>query len=385
MNLLERIAFNILFNTVLSFFVGITMAVVAMFVFRIKRPSFHLYLYSLPFLKIIYDVFRGVPPDSYVWTDLNYLALPTGYGRWLSLSLGWSNFAPIIAMRLAVGNKLKNEMAESVLYSVSVPDVLYSWALDHIGEYSITVVLGGVLLTSLVLIARRLISWVQFERSRFLDRKLVCKPIEIRKLAIRRIDIYVSPSYSGSPFTGGLLKPYICFPEGTYGMLTGEEREAVVAHEIGHIRHFDLQQSLMLSIMGDLFWFVPFYRLVSCEIDGLREIVADQYAAKSKVGHAVLAQAMIKIREINFSLPEPALYSAFAKNQSIFAKRIALILKQGNECRFASFQNLAHLIGGLVVTGAVLSANFGGNYEIEKPSARYQQVENLVKPRLGVE
>jgi hypothetical protein len=86
MNLLERIAFNILFNTVLSFFAGITIIVVTIYLFRIKSHSFRLYLFSLPFVKVLLDVFRGVPPDSYVWTDLNFFSLPSNLGGWLSIS-----------------------------------------------------------------------------------------------------------------------------------------------------------------------------------------------------------------------------------------------------------------------------------------------------------
>ena len=385
MNLLERIVFNILFNTVLSFISGIAIVVVAIWVCKIKSQAFRLYLYSLPFVKVLIDIFRGVPPDSYIWTDLNFFSLPSNLGGIMSLSTGFSKLGPILALKFGVSDKLRPEQSEPVLYSLSFPDVVYSWITDHVGRHSISVILALVLLISFFLTAYRLIAWVHFELLRIRDRKTSCSLVELKKLGVRSVDIYISSAYSGSPFTGGLFKPYICFPQSTYSLLSLTEREAVIAHEIGHIRHFDLFQSIIVSLMGDLFWFVPFYRMTARKIDIHREILADHYATSTNVSHGALAQALVKLKEFSLSPPKPALYSAFAKSKSTLELRVNLILNRQSEPQFKILRSIYFFSCGLVITGTVLSATFGGNYEIEKSQGMQQQVDGWIKRHLGIE
>jgi beta-lactamase regulating signal transducer with metallopeptidase domain len=245
--------------------------------------------------------------------------------------------------------------------------------------------LAFVLLVSFLLTAFRLIAWVQFESLRIRDRKTSCKLIALKKLGVRSVDIYISHAYSGSPFTGGLFNPYICFPQVSYSLLSPNERDAVIAHEIGHIRHFDLFQSMIVSLMGDLLWFVPFYRMTARKIDIHREILADHYATSTNVSHGALAQALVKLKEISLSPPKPALYSAFAKSKSTLEQRVNLILNRKSKPRFNIWRSIYFYSCGLVITGTVLSATFGGNYEIEKSQSMQQQVEGRIKRRLGIE
>jgi beta-lactamase regulating signal transducer with metallopeptidase domain len=51
-----------------------------------------------------------------------------------------------------------------------------------------------------------------------------------------------------------VLHPYICFPENAFRALSDSEREAVIQHEIAHIRHWDLLATLTVKVLGDVFW-----------------------------------------------------------------------------------------------------------------------------------
>jgi heat shock protein HtpX len=54
----------------------------------------------------------------------------------------------------------------------------------------------------------------------------------------------------GSPLTGN----HVAVTEGLLSSLEGEEVEAVLAHELGHIKHRDIQVTMLISVLPSLFY-----------------------------------------------------------------------------------------------------------------------------------
>ncbi len=374
----DCILFNILFNSVLSFLGGLLIASLGVQIFRIKSPELKLYLLSLPFIKVIVDIVRGIPPESYVWTNLNFYSLPENLGRRLSATVFFSEFGPRFALKLGIENKLNTNYSESLLYSISLPDAAYSWIKGNCGNLFIPLGLTVALSISLVLVIRRILAWIRFERGRVKDRKNNGLQLSLQKHRFRVVDIYLSPTYRGTPFTGGILKPYICFPNEAYNTLNEDERSDVIGHELAHMSHFDIVQTIIIRIIGDVFWFIPCYRMLARRVDQLREIVADKFSSKLGVDRAFLAKALIKLKSVEHRQPETATYSTLFEHKKSIVERVEYLVQPSTKTHSNFLKTFISGVGILLVTGAVLSSTFVGNYQIDHPSKISQYFERLM-------
>jgi len=73
------------------------------------------------------------------------------------------------------------------------------------------------------------------------------------KVMIANIDVPNAFAY-GSPLTG----PMVAVTKGLVGKMPREELEAVVAHEVGHLRHRDVVVMLMISLIPALIYYIGY-------------------------------------------------------------------------------------------------------------------------------
>lgn len=107
----------------------------------------------------------------------------------------------------------------------------------------------------------------------------------------------------GSPpvpaFTAGLLKPRIYIAEVLPQRLTPSEIEAVLLHEVCHLRRHDPLRTLAAAVVADIFFWVPMVRNTMTAIVARLEFAADDAARAS--GDAVVASAIIKVSDLTRS------------------------------------------------------------------------------------
>src|SRR5205807_386644 len=118
------------------------------------------------------------------------------------------------------------------------------------------------------LVARRVAGWAAFEAARRRDRRR-CELIGRERVGGRTVEIYVSLGFLGAPFTGGVLRPYVCLPATTLADLSADEQAAALAHELQHVRTLDVLQGALIELLGDLFWFLPFYGTLGRKLERL--------------------------------------------------------------------------------------------------------------------
>ena len=63
-----------------------------------------------------------------------------------------------------------------------------------------------------------------------------------------------------SPVTIGFLKPIILLPVAALNSLTPQQVEAVLLHELSHIRRYDYLINLVITLVHTLFYFNPFIK-----------------------------------------------------------------------------------------------------------------------------
>jgi heat shock protein HtpX len=75
--------------------------------------------------------------------------------------------------------------------------------------------------------------------------------VKTPKLMISKMLIPNAFAY-GSPLTGN----HVAITQGLLTSLEGEEVEAVLAHELGHIKHRDVQVTMLISVLPSLFYII---------------------------------------------------------------------------------------------------------------------------------
>lgn len=350
----SAVFFNLLANSTLSLMTGLLIVNFGLWLFRVETSRWKLFFLSLPFVKMLFDFSVGVPDNSIQFSGIDLFSLPP-HSRTIQIGAGTSFWGP----RLNAVLSIRGPNGE---YAASLGD--YLWALTNrpFGEILPLAIVISLLTVSAFLLIRRGRQVWRFEKTRLADRpeaRTLPSDFQLR----RPVDIYVSESFHGSPFTGGFWKPYICIPAAAANVLEKRELDAVIAHELGHVRSFDLFGTLFVQTLGDFFWFVPGYRRLSRKIDRLRELLADQAAVQMGAEPASLASALLKLRDLEEDSNHLALHSAFFRERSLLKTRIERLLGEHQEPPSRlGWQSrwLRWLVAFWIVIAALLST-FGGN------------------------
>ncbi|WP_317169490.1 M56 family metallopeptidase [Mucilaginibacter humi] len=155
-----------------------------------------------------------------------------------------------------------------------------------------------------------------------------------------------------APMVIGNLKPVILMPIGLLTALTTAEVEAILVHELAHIKRRDYLVNLLQSLMEIVFFFNPAVLWVSQLIKAERENCCDDLAPAQSSDKVSYVRALLSCEEYQQSVP--AYVMAFpGGNGSLFdrVKRIA-----GNRNHSLNLLEKTMLAICLVVSGLCMSA-----------------------------
>lgn len=94
-----------------------------------------------------------------------------------------------------------------------------------------------------------------------------------------------------SPVSWGLMRPTILLNESA--VRAPQHAEAVIAHELAHVRHFDWLKLIIARLVTAIFWFNPFAWALAREAHQLREELADDAVLHAKVAGPDYAELLI--------------------------------------------------------------------------------------------
>jgi len=109
-----------------------------------------------------------------------------------------------------------------------------------------------------------------------------------------------------SPLVIGFLKPVVVIPVAAISGLSTAQIEAVMVHELAHIRRFDHILILLQTLAGQVLFFHPAVWFLIPEIDRERENCCDDYVLKNDNNPINYIKALTMIQEMNLSSPLPA-------------------------------------------------------------------------------
>jgi beta-lactamase regulating signal transducer with metallopeptidase domain len=132
-----------------------------------------------------------------------------------------------------------------------------------------------------------------------------CAALGIR----RKVEIWIS-NRAVSPLTFGFLKPVILLPVAALNNLSTQQVEAILLHEISHIRRNDYLVHLISRIVSTLMFFNPFIQALDRSQGMEREKSADDWVIRFDYNRAMYASALYALAKasgkVSASLAIPA-------------------------------------------------------------------------------
>ena len=152
-----------------------------------------------------------------------------------------------------------------------------------------------------------------------------------------------------APVVIGWLRPVVLMPVGALGGLPAEQVEALLLHELAHIRRHDFLVNILQSMSEAMLFYHPAVWWVSGHIRAEREHCCDDIAVSASGDALVYVQALARLatcRTAHFS-------AALAANGGSLSARIAHLLRRPGAAAEAG------LGPGLLAMAALIAAAYG--------------------------
>ncbi len=158
------------------------------------------------------------------------------------------------------------------------------------------------------------------------------------------VRLIVSDQVSG-PLTFGLLKAVVVLPLHYVSQVPTDQLEMILAHELAHIRRRDYLVNLCQSVFDVLFFYNPFYRVLSGIVRNEREYCCDDLAA-SAGDERILALALTNLKLVT---QHRSLLLSAAPSRSGFYRRVSRLIEREQQAVVSMRGALAGLLGAAVV------------------------------------
>lgn len=179
--------------------------------------------------------------------------------------------------------------------------------LDVLGDVqlvggSVDLVIAGYLAIAGVLVCRRMVgvvtAWHMRRASRFATPAIRRRGLALAlRTGITPPEIRLREQCAGGAFTTGIRRPWIALDPDLAAALDAEELDALLAHEMAHIRRRDPLLALLTGLCRDLAFFLPGIHLAVLWLRQEQEETADDLAAASTRRPGALASSILKVWE----------------------------------------------------------------------------------------
>lgn len=140
--------------------------------------------------------------------------------------------------------------------------------------------LCGQFAVSLRLCASAVFLWRVHRRAKPVKKEIRARAVKLaRKLGIERPQVKTSTLAAGA-FAAGFLRRVIVVPVAWLNEMTPDMLDAVIAHELAHLRRHDLWVNLFQRIVETVLFFHPAVWWLSCKIRQEREFCCDELAIR---------------------------------------------------------------------------------------------------------
>lgn len=346
--MIGRLLFDVMLNAAVAFASSALLVVGVARLTRRWAGPWHLALFALPFLKALVELGRGVPDRAFLWAHAGGAAQDLGS---FQIGVGAARGRLLLQAQLeALSDGIRHPTSIAELAARGAIDRGFGWAVETVG-----VTLAGI---AVALVARRLVAAARFERRR--RRSLSsCLHLDPVRVGHRTVRVYVDPGVEGTPFSGGLVRPYICIPLSSFERLSPGERRAVIAHELAHVRRLDVLWVTLVGLLTSALWYCPGVRTLSRRFCETIEHGADAGAVRSGTSGPVLASAILRLAALR---SDRAAFVATLESGRATRARVHRLLERGATARATWRGWLFRIVIAAVTANTILFAVFLGNH-----------------------
>lgn len=245
----------------------------------------------------------------------------------------------------------QREEATDSIQSIAGANSAASWNSEALLPWMILLWLGGVVFFSLRLIG----GWVCTQRMKTRG----ARPMEedwqqtldrlCRRLRIARPVRLLESAVVNVPTAIGWLRPVILIPVGALAGLAPQQLEAIIAHELAHIRRLDYLVNLLQALIETLLFYHPAVWWVSRRIRDERELCCDDLAVAVCGDALTYARALFEMEQLRAAAPQLAV----AANGGMLMNRIERLVgvQTQHNSRFAGVFAGVIVLAVLVIAG----------------------------------
>jgi Zn-dependent protease with chaperone function len=307
--------FNLLVNSLLSFWLALGLSLLVFRAFRLERSRLGLLVLLLPFVKVLLELGRGVPAGSFFWLSEHGARQTLGTFR---VGVGVTALGPAINAQLwadHAGGRAPQSLGDLALRALR----------SKLGSGVAALFAVAVLTLSLARFAelgRRRVA--ASNHARGLARR--ASLYAVRRVDVRVVRVLVSSELTTAPFAAGVFAPFVLLPRRLVTALAPAELQAVILHELAHIARFDAVLLCVLEGFERVFWYVPG---LSAAVDRVFEHLerrADDSALAAGVAASDLARALLTAAELSRE-PTPLRQLGMAGSSSVLKSRLERLLE----------------------------------------------------------
>ncbi len=191
----------------------------------------------------------------------------------------------------------------------------------------------------------------------------------------KKIEIFES-NITLSPIVIGNLKPFILLPIGLTSGLSINELEAILAHEIAHIKRYDFLVNILQSIIEIIFFFNPMIWWISSQVRQEREHCCDDFSVSITGDKMLLVNALAQVETFRINQP---LAMAFGKKRTTLLNRIKRILGV-NKKENRSIESIIVMVFVSVILGSLMFFKSDEiNAQIQRVTKKIENVKHQPK------
>jgi beta-lactamase regulating signal transducer with metallopeptidase domain len=160
------------------------------------------------------------------------------------------------------------------------------------------------------------------------------------RLRVRRAVRLCQSALVEVPTVVGHLRPLILIPAGALLGLTPRQLEAVLAHELAHVRRYDYAVNLLQTAVETLLFYHPAARWLSRRVRAEREHACDDAAVEATGDVLLYARALAALEHLRAGAKPPAAL-ALAANGGSLMQRIQRLVNSGPRPRQSTRRSAA--------------------------------------------
>jgi hypothetical protein len=341
---LERVTL-VASGQLLSFVIAfaVVLGLTAVCVRLAPSPALRKWCWCMPLVKALWDLAHGTPSGAYVQSG--FAGQPWDLG---GFQLGVGAKAPLVL--LCFSGRL-SALRDQHWFPLSSGDQLVQALWSRGFRWPLCALLVAVMTVGALRGAAQIASLVRSVRREACARR-DARQLGTARVLGRAVPILVAESgldIEARTGVRGLLFPAVWL--GPWMLdAPAEEREAVIQHELCHVRMLDVPLFTALELCRGFFWFVPGVAWLERRVRADAELAADAGAVRHGANGLALASAIAREGEARAGMMHPAL------GGNPVLERVRRLTSRGAPAKYAPLR--AVLTSYLCVS--ILESCFGG-------------------------